>query len=553
MKDKSENIVMKNVDEVTNTKKAEISHLNKAMESYDVIIVGCGPVGATLANYLKLYGHNVAIFDRDKEPFPVPRATLFDDETVRTYQEIGILNRIHEEDHIYEGDISISDSKNRILMSYDRYNTGEDLISGRCGHYQMTMIDQPGVERVLRDSFNNGSDKVDAYYGYEVLSVTNGDQKARIVTKNLDTEEEQEFEAEYIIGCDGGQSLVRRTLGVDRVDIGYTEDYLVVDAYVDDDDYYRTRIPDGAIIYLDPKKCGVICKGLHNHVRFDFLRHPAVMKDAASKDENDFAEAARDLIISRGHDPNKFRIVRHAPYSFYAGMPSKWRVGRLLVAGDAAHQTPPWSGQGVNMGTRDTANLSFKLHLVLSGKASDKLLDTYDEERRPASMKTIQGAVDMGKLMQTANPIKTTIRNFVFSMGGRSRLVNRKLFKNWQRKPTFTDGFLGKTSHLAGSPMIQPIVDDINGKSHLLDDLVGLNFALITTNSPMGKSVYRFRKELNGTVLKLGMDFEDPDETLLQWFRKNKVNAVLVRPDRYIFDAGVDCDSLCETLFRKLK
>ncbi len=234
---------------------------------------------------------------------------------------------------------------------------------------------------------------------------------------------------------------------MERINLDYSEEYLVVDAIVDDAVYFRTVIPDGGYFVLDPKHSGVVAKGAHGHVRFDFLRHPAVMR-VSSETEEDFAEAARDLIIARGYDPEKFRLIRHPPYTFYAGMPSKWRQGRLLVAGDAAHQTPPWSGQGLNMGMRDTANLSFKLHLVLSGKAPDTVLDTYDAKRQPPSMHTIKASVETGKLMQTNNPFRIAMRSFTFFLDRHSRFINRQFFKAWQRKPPYQDGLMGKTHTL---------------------------------------------------------------------------------------------------------
>lgn len=133
-----------------------------------------------------------------------------------------------------------------------------------------------------------------------------------------------------------------------------------------------------------------------------------------------------------------------------------------------------------------------------------------------------------------------------------SRFINRQLFKAWQRNPPYQDGLMGKTHKLSGSPMIQPWVEDIYGKRPLLDDMIGLRFALVTTNSPAGESVYHFVKEIEGVVLKLGKEFLDPDGTITKWFDKNKVNAVLIRPDRCIFDAGNDGNALCEVPFNAL-
>ena len=527
------------------------SNSHPEVAEYDVLIVGCGPVGATLANCLRKFGHKVAIFDRDVDVFPVPRAMGFDDEALRLFQALGVLDRIQGGDHSYQFDSWTYDIRGRHLSTLNRDRLGEDLMMGRCGHYYMTICDQPNVERILRDDFAL-EPKVDCYLGFEVLDVDGDQEQARLSAKCLQTEEQREFTAHYIVGCDGGRSLVRRALDVERIDLGYSEEYLVVDAYVDDENYFRTMVSDGAHFVFDPRHGGVVVKGLHGHVRFDKIRHPDVMR-GSYESEDDFAEDAQALIRRNGFDPEKFRVVRHAPYTFYAGMPSTWRSGRLFVAGDAAHQTPPWAGQGLNMGIRDAANLSFKINLVLSGKASDKVLDTYDTERRPVSLETIKGAVANGKRQQTSNPIAIAVRNVVFFLARKSRFVNRLLWKNIQRKPPYVDGLLGKTHKSSGTMMTQPWVEDFRGDRQRLDDLVGLNFALLTTNSPTGPSVYRFVNELDGVVLKLGKDFLDPDATLLKWFQTNKVQAVLMRPDRYIFDAGQEGDALCEALFEAIR
>ncbi len=229
---------------------------------------------------------------------------------------------------------------------------------------------------------------------------------------------------------------------MERIDLDYSEEYLVVDAIVDDAVYFRTVIPDGGYFVLDPKHSGVVAKGAHGHVRFDFLRHPAVMR-VSSETEEDFAEAARDLIIARGYDPKKFRLIRpHALHilCWYAEQMAPGTAARRRRRGTS---DPALVGSGSEHGNE--ANLSFKLHLVLSGKASDTVLDTYDAERQPPSMHTIKASVETGKLMQTNNPFRIAMRSFTFFLDRHSRFINRQFFKAWQRKPPYQDGLMGKT------------------------------------------------------------------------------------------------------------
>ncbi len=517
---------------------------------YDVLIVGCGPAGATLANFLRRYGCKAAIFDRDNDVFFAPRATGLDDQSLRIYQSLGFFDRLVKEGHVRQGALWFKDHNGRTLMSLDRMSIGEDLLVSKNGHFAMNFFDQPGVERILREDFEKPGG-ADPYLAHEVLSVRDCDTHTELVAKDLETRKEHLFRASYIIGCDGGRSLVRRSLDVERLDLGYSEEYLVIDAVVDDEVYWRTRIPDGGVVTLDPTHSGVFAKGVHGFVRFDCLRHPDVVGDKLET-QKDFEEAGRAVIIARGHDPEKFRAVRYAPYTFYAGMPAKWRVGRLLVAGDAAHQTPPWAGQGFNMCMRDAANLSFKLALVLSGRASETLLDTYAQERQPDSIRRIKGAVKTGKMMQTKSRWKKVSRSLSFFLHRHSRFIRRAMFRSMLRRRPYEAGLVGKNHKLAGSIMPQPTVADISGTERRLDDLFGVGFGLIAATSPNGVFVERFVKDLQGVVVQLGPDIRDPTGALTKWFTQNKVAAVLVRPDRYIYDMGNDADEICRSLFAEL-
>lgn len=519
---------------------------------FDVAIVGCGPVGALLANLLKQYGHKVAVLEREPDIFYAPRGMGFDDESTRIMQSAGILDRLKAEGHIYQADLELIDRSGKRLGGFDRRSVGEDLLSGLHGHRHLTFFHQPSLEATLREEFATGENAATAYFNHEVTGITDQGDRVELNCKDRATDEEHSLIAKYVVGCDGARSTVRKTMNVPRIDLKYTEKYLVVDAIVDDPVYFRTMIPQGGYILLDGKEAGVLFKGLHGHVRFDFLQHSETIGQELKTDE-DYQKAARDLIRSRGFDPENFRVIRSVSYTFHAGMPSKWRVGRLMVAGDAAHLTPPWSGQGLNMGVRDAANLSFKLNLALRGKSSDRILDTYDEERRPQSLETIQAAVDMGIRMQNTSPLQIGLRNLAYALSRKSKFVNRLLFKNWIRKPSYKSGLLGLQHRLSGGPMFQPWVETAEGKRVRMDDLIGLNFALISTDSPTGPEVRQFVSELGGVVLKLDCDFFDPSETVCKWYDEHRINAVLLRPDRVIYDAGRDGQALCRSLLAELR
>ncbi|MEM7536869.1 MAG: FAD-dependent monooxygenase [Chloroflexota bacterium] len=524
--------------------------MNDHDKQYDVIIVGCGPVGAMLANFVRRYGWKVAIFDREKEIFFAPRAYGLDDETMRTMQTLGLARRFQEENHVYQGKMLFCDGDYNILTKFDTDSVGEDLLIGPTGHYYLNFFDQRAMEGLLREEFEL-EDGADAFLGYEVSSVQDSGSQVTVQAQNLETQENLTFTAKYVVGCDGGRSLVGKTIGGEAIDWNYREQYLVIDAIVEDEAYHRTQFPDGGMFVLDSKRPGVIAKGVHGLVRFDFFRPPELI-NSASTDDADYAEEARELITERGFDADKCALLRHSPYIFHARTPKLWRKGRLLVAGDAAHLTPPWAGQGLNMGVRDSANIAFKLDLVMAGKAHESILDTYQQERLPVSLDTIQGAVDMGKLMQRKSALTLALRNLVFALTRNSRFVIRQFWKAWLRKPQYKAGLIGKHK-LAGALMPQPRLIGAQGESQLMDEFIGLRFALITRQEANGPAVDRFQKQLDGVILTVGKDVHDPEKELTTWFDKVKVDAVMVRPDRYIFDAGKDGEALCGALFESLE
>lgn len=519
--------------------------------NYDVAIVGCGPVGATLANLLRLYGHSVAIIEKHKEVFYCPRAGGVDEESLRILDTIGVLDELYANDDLYEADLIMCDANERPISVFNRASMGEEARSGHAGYPTISMIYQPNLEKSLRAAYED-SPLVDSFMGFEVLSIEDLGQVTKIKYKNREDDSEGELSANYIVGCDGANSLVANYMDGGETNFNYTEAYLIIDAYINDPDYLKARFAEGAKMIFDPVYAGVVGKGLHGHIRLDFRIHEDSETGRNLNTQDEFQKAAERLIKARNLDIEKFDIVRLVKYVFKARTPENWRTGRLLLAGDAAHLTPPWAGQGLNMGMRDTANIAFKLNLVLNNQAGESLLDTYTQERRPSSLITIGGAVKTGKLMETTNPFVVGLRNFGMWLIGKSEIVAGAMAKQWQNKPPYKAGFIDSSNKLAGTWMIQPRVRTKSGEVMRLDKLIGTKFALISTDSSTGENVYRFIKELGGIVLKQDYDFHDHDGQFMAWCKANKVKTILMRPDRYIFDAGNDGDALCASLFKVL-
>lgn len=506
------------------------------MKTYDVMICGCGPSGAVLANLLRDYWHSVAIFDKDEDVFYAPRAMVFDDDSLRILQGAGVINQLYPDCIREVPGAHFTDKHRRHLLSVDFRS-----LEWRYGHAASAMFYQPGVEEILRKHFSQG-EGVDSYLGYEVVHVEDTGQECKLIAKNADKGEELSFCSRYLVGCDGANSFVRQSMQVGRIDLGFSEPWFVMDTIVHDKSFFDS-LPEESEFVCDVERPTIFVKGLQGHVRFDYV---------AAEGET-FEDFKRDAVnqIAKYYEPEKFDIIRMAPYTFYAGMPDQWRKGRLLLAGDAAHQTPPFAGQGLNMGLRDAANLSFKLHLVLSGKASETILDSYQDERKPASIATIKGAVFSGQLMTSKNKMVNKLRNAMFFLGRHSKAVNNRLYKSILKKPHYSAGLIGSHA-LSGQIMIQPDVQNSEGIDVKLDSLLGRQFALLSVNELDSQELDEFCLKLDGNVLVLGKDIQDSTGKLKSWFAENQISCVLIRPDKYIYSASDSPRAICSDLIAQL-
>lgn len=495
------------------------------MKLYDVLIVGCGPVGATLANLLRKKGYKVAIFDRDKDIFRAPRAMQIDAESCRIFQELSVMERLVGKDARPSDQHVFVDEKRKPLMELRM-----ESIPPMYGHPASGMrFHQPALERLLRADFETGGG-VDAYLGYEVMEVDGEGEVATLKARNVETGDVSEYSGRFLVGADGGGSSVRKYIGGQRVDFNYSRRWIVIDILVHDDDLWNGLI-DRSEFMCRANSAVVFVKGCNNHVRFDFEVTDEVAESFTEQD-------ARDL-ISNYFETSSIEFLRVAPYHFYAGMPDKWRRGRTLIAGDAAHLTSPFSGQGLNMGIRDAANLAFKLDMVLKDAISDKFLDSYQDERWDHCAGLIEGATARGLMISRTSFFGKLKRNLSFFIGQNFPKMAVAMTAKMSNHHAYKDGLVG--DHLlAGSQMIQPLVTDATGEDQLLDDVIGDRFVLISTKPVTGADVDWFKSDLDGKVLVLGDEIRDRGGKLAAFFERNEISCVLMRPDRCLFGAGAD-------------
>lgn len=472
----------------------------------DVLVVGLGPVGAAMTALLAQQGIATIAIEKDTAVYPLPRAVHFDHEIMRLLQQLGVAEQVkrHSRDlPTYE----FRAADGALLM---RMEPARETSSGWGSGY---MFHQPSLELALRDVLA-ATPEADVRLGWRLDALT---QDTDGVTATVVSPEgPAALRARYLVGCDGASSPVRDAVGGGLFDYQFDEPWLVVDAKVTP----GCRMPEVNLQVCDPARpTTCVLSGVGRH-RWEFMLLPGETPEGMATDE--MIEA-----LIAPWDCGPVEIERRAVYRFHGLVANRWRDGRVLLAGDSAHQTPPFAGQGMCSGMRDAANLAWKLHAVLGGHADDRLLDSYQSEREPHVRSMIELAIGMGRLVCTLDREAAAARDagmLAQQAAGAPSLPPA-------RAAPLSRGCLLADS--AGAGMLFPQPTFGTGTRRLrLDDALGDGAWLISRGaSPLEtkgvRSVDLSRSEL--------APFRPQLEA---WFDTHKADAVLVRPDRYVFGTG---------------
>lgn len=486
-----------------------------ADHSVDVAIVGLGPTGAVLANILGGSGVRVVVFEREAAPLELPRAVHLDGEVMRTFQSIGLARAIADEVISVSGGVRYYSADGELLMERRPPTTAGTHIWP-----DKNMFHQPDLERLLRAGLRRYPG-VEVLLSHDVLSVVDREDSALITVRDRDTDEQAVWSARYVVGSDGGRSLLRRSVGIGLEDFGVDDPWLVVDVELTED----VELPDCTVQYCDPARPTTYVRVTGNRRRWEFKLMPGDDPYHVTSPESVWR------LLSRWVHPGNARLVRSTIYTFHALIAERWRVGRLFLAGDSAHQTPPFLGQGMCTGVRDAANLGWKLALVVSG-AADRILDSYESERRPHAQVFVETAAYLGSIIQTTDPDAAAERNARLRAGGTTEF----------RDPVPPLGAgLHDESGIAARIPSQPTLSD----GSMLDDVVGPRFAVIVSRSLSGESLSSGRE----LACAIGAAWV-VDDALERWLEALGVKAVVLRPDRYAFGGAGDAGELAALLRR---
>jgi 3-(3-hydroxy-phenyl)propionate hydroxylase len=459
----------------------------------DVLIAGGGPTGVTLAILLARRGVNVIVAEREAEIYPLPRAAHIDHECMRILQEAGVADEVMATSR-RASRYDFLNAKGGVLLRMD----GADRI-GLGGWPVANMIHQPSVEMTLRRSLATLTN-AKLHSLWELKSFV--DDGEGITAQIASPEGERAVRARYLIGADGARSLVREASEIAFDDLNFEEPWLVIDMLVDD----PSRLPSVNLQICNPERpttCVLMGEGRH---RWEFMIKPGETAQQVSDD------AFIEKLLEPWNVKGAVRMERKAVYTFRARIAEKWRKRRILLAGDAAHQTPPFAGQGMCSGLRDAANLAWKLAAVIHAEAEDKLLDSYQPEREPNVRATIDMAIMMGRMVCTTSKWSAFLRDMKLKL---ARMLG-KLPDGPLSYPPISHGAILAGSAAAGSYFPQFVAED---GTHF-DDVIGAGPYLLS------------RADLDEGRMK-------PFRSLLAaWFEKAKAEAVFVRPDHYVFGTG---------------
>jgi 3-(3-hydroxy-phenyl)propionate hydroxylase len=504
---------------------------------YDVAIVGYGPVGALTALELAYAGLRVVVLERSREPVVLPRAVGLDGESVRAFQRIGFGDEVagicqpaREKDEVV-----FTNSRREALFGMTMPTIGSN------GWRDMAFFDQPELEAMLRDLVSK-DDHIDVLVGYEVTGIEQDAREVVLRSHSGGEGGEAEHRASFAVGCDGASSFVREAIGVAWQSLGYDQDWLVVDIVQGP----NADLPLVTMQVCDPARLTTYVCVKDPNRRWEFQ-----LVDGETRDEMLQPEKIQEL-LEPWTAPENYEIRRAAVYQFHAATADRWQVGRIFLAGDAAHQTPPFLGQGLNAGFRDAVNLGWKIPLVLAGVCDAKLLESYAAERDAHARDLVEWAVAIGQLMETLAAREAGLpdpypadQSSGYGQGRTAPPLRGGVLMTEQRRNDLPIGEL----------LRQPTVRDTKGLTRRIDELFGPGFTVVgrtASDLKLSAEANAVIERLSGQVVSLeGLDVVEGEMDRV--FESHA--AVVVRPDRYVF--GVvndewDLDRLLVELGRRL-
>lgn len=484
---------------------------------FDVIIVGLGPVGTLLTLLLNQAGIKVLGIDKDISIFPLPRAANIDDEGLRIMQRVNLESAYSDHSSNPSGAIFTDKNLNRL----SGMDLPDDFYTGN-GWLPTYFFWQPYADKTIREFLLNSGATISL--GTELLSFSQNSEIVELNTYNSESEKECKYTSRYLIGADGASSLVRKLCGIRLESLGYDKDWIVVDVETNDDH----DLGNYAIQVCDPDRMTTFIPFPKPFKRWEFL-----LLDDEDKHEMMKERKVREL-IGPWLESEKYKVIRSASYRFHSVLAKNFQKEKVFLVGDSAHQGPPFMGQGMMSGYRDSINLYWKLNFVLKKSFPENILKTYNVERRPHAQFIVEGSAAIGKLMEA------------YSIGSRDdtideipeEVINRGYGSF--RIPGLEKGILFNQSScnnpLIGELFPQPIQFHNTKIKERNDKILGDDFSILSKidiNIKKRESIFLNKINAKFIILK---DKEIKENQWLSMFMQSS-DTYIVRPDRYVFGA----------------
>lgn len=497
------------------------------VEHVPVVVLGAGPTGVTVATLLAQYGVECLVLDRWSHVYPQPRAVHLDDEIYRIVARLGIADQFAAISRPALG-LRLLDNTMGMLAEFTRATA-----LSRNGFPQANMFDQPRFEALLRANLRQYP-QAELRGNAEVTDI--GDAAAgrvRVTYSDRDDGSEHVVSAEYVLGCDGANSITRRRIGSAMRDLGFEQRWLVVDVDTAADlDQW-----EGVHQVCDPVRAGTYMRIGQTRYRWEFR----LLDNESAADFATLPTLAPLIRPWVGQIPvEELDLARVTEYTFRAQLADRWRRDRVFLLGDAAHLTPPFIGQGMGAGLRDAMNLAWKLAGVFNGALTSEVLDTYEQERKPHARSLIRLALGVGRAMTAGGEFGNLLRRVVVPRLHRVPGLSTRVMDS--ETPALHRSTLVRKSRapwqLAGTLCPNPVI----AGGERLDCALGNGFGLITVVAPTATE--RALIEQRGAALYVAA----PGTELAQWLRRGHCHAALIRPDRSVMQAGRNLRALWDAI-----
>jgi 3-(3-hydroxy-phenyl)propionate hydroxylase len=506
-------------------------------QAWDVVIVGFGPAGAVAACWLGQMGIRTLVLEQSRTIWEIPRAIALDHESLRVFQNIGALQRILPHTAPF-GASEHYGVNGQLIRRIDVVQPPYPM-----GFLPNVVFTQPPLEAALRERAAEHA-SVAIRLGAEVTALAE-ESGAALVTLLAENGAAEQVRARYVIACDGAASTVRRLLRVPLEDMGFDEPWLVVDILVKD--MVLAKLPTVCAQYCDPARPCTYIIGPGNHRRWEIMLNPGEDPSEMAREENVWP------LLSRWLKPDDGRMWRASSYRFHALVAAQWRKGRIFLAGDAAHQQPPFLGQGMCQGIRDITNLCWKLSAVVGGACRESLLDTYESERHEHARTLIERVKEIGAAICIRDPEAARRRDeeLLRSGGGAAPIVLRQ-----EIVPPIVSGLVRSDRPATGIVFPQPRIATPNGPV-LLDELAGHGWLLVLDGRATSEIPDLQDAALRAVVVG-GNGLAEMDGVAALWFDSHSCVAAIVRPDHYVYcglehpvEAAAIWDALQHTIGRE--